>query len=100
MSPVMNFHFAGLAYEFNYPKAPVPKELTSHKKDYRYLLSVIGDSQESIALVTKQDLARFTGEFEYAAGVYRRLLPGDAFRSSNYKRVMDAGRLRHKIKAK
>ena len=83
---VMNYHFASLAYEFNYPKAPVPKELTSHKKDYRYLLSVIDDSQTPTAVVTKQDLARFTSEFEHGAEVYRRLLPGDAFKSSNYKR--------------
>lgn len=83
---VMNYHFASLAYEFNYPKAPVPQKLTSHKKDYRYLSSVIGDSQAGTAVVTKQDLARFTGEFEYAAEVYRRLLPADAFKSSNYKR--------------
>jgi hypothetical protein len=83
---VMNYHFASLAYEFNYPKAPVPQELTSHKEDYRYLLSVIGDSQATTAVVTKQDLARFTREFEYAAKVYRRLLPRDAFKSSNYKR--------------
>jgi hypothetical protein len=46
---------------------------------------VIGNSQAATAVVTKQDLARFTGEFEYAAEVYRRLLPGDAFKSSNYK---------------
>jgi hypothetical protein len=83
---VMNYHFASLAYEFNYPKAPVPQELTSHKADYRYLLTIIGDSQATTAVVTKQDLARFTGEFEYAAEVYRRLLPRDAFKSSNYKR--------------
>lgn len=83
---VMNFHFASLAYEFNYPKAPVPRELTSHKADYRYLLSVIGGPQVATPVVTKQDLARFTSEFEYAADVYRRLLPGDAFESSNYKR--------------
>jgi hypothetical protein len=83
---VMNYHFASLAYEFNYPKAPVPQKLTSHKKDYRYLSSVIGDSQAGTAVITKQDLARFTDEFEYAAEVYRRLLPGDAFKSSNYKR--------------
>ena len=83
---VMNYHFASLAYEFNYPEAPVPQELTSHKEDYRYLLSVIGSSQAATAVVTKQDLARFTGEFEYAAEVYRRLLPADAFKSSNYKR--------------
>ena len=82
---VMNYHFASLAYEFNYPEAPVPQELTSHKEDYRYLLSVLGNSQAATAVVTKQDLARFTGEFEYAAEVYRRLLPGDAFKSSNYK---------------
>jgi hypothetical protein len=83
---VMNYHFASLAYEFNYPKAPVPQELTSHKKDYRYLLSVIGDSQAPTAVVTKPDLARFTREFEYAAEVYRRMLPRDAFKSSNYRR--------------
>lgn len=83
---LMNYRFASLAYEFNYPKAPVPQELTSRKDDYRYLLSVIGESQATTAVVTKQDLARFTGEFEYAAGVYRRLLPRDAFESSNYKR--------------
>jgi len=83
---VMNYHFASLAYEFNYPKASVPQELTSHKEDYRYLLSVIGDSQATTPVVTKQDLARFTGEFQYAAEVYRRSLPGDAFKSSNYKR--------------
>lgn len=83
---LMNYRFASLAYEFNYPKAPVPQELTSHKEDYRYLLSVLGESQATTAVVTKQDLARFTGEFEYAAGVYRRLLPRDAFESSNYKR--------------
>jgi len=83
---VMNYHFASLAYEFNYPKAPVPQELTRKKKDYRYLLSVIGDSQAPTAVVTKQDLARFIGEFEYAAEVYRRLLPRNAFKSANYKR--------------
>jgi len=83
---VMNYHFASLAYEFNYPEAPVPQELTSHKQDYRYLLSVLGNSQATTAVVTKQDLARFTGEFEYAAEAYRRLLPADAFKSSNYKR--------------
>lgn len=83
---LMNFHFASLAYEFNYPEAPVPQELTSHKEDYRYLSNAIGDSQLTTAVVTKQDLARFTGEFEYAAAVFRRLLPGDAFKSSNYKR--------------
>ena len=83
---IMNYHFASLANEFNYPKAPVPRELTSHKEDYRYLVSVIGDSQATTAVVTKQDLARFTGEFEYAAEVYRRLLPRDAFKSANYKR--------------
>ena len=83
---LMNFHFASLAYEFNYPKALVAQELTSHKEDYRYLSNVIGDSQVTTAVVTKQDLARFTGEFEYAAAVFRRLLPGDAFKSSNYKR--------------
>ena len=94
---LMNFHFASLAYEFNYPEAPVPRELTSHKEDYRYLSSVIGDSQATTAVVTKQDLAKFTGEFEYAAGVYRRLLPRGAFKSSNYKRRIaknrNAGRL-------
>ena len=83
---IMNYRFASLAYEFNYPKAPVPQELTSHKQDYRYLLNVIGDSQATTAVVTKQDLARFTREFEYAADVYRRLLPRNAFKSSNYKR--------------
>lgn len=83
---IMNYRFASLAYEFNYPKAPVPQELTSHKEDYRYLLNVIGDSQAPTAVVTKQDLARFTREFEYAADVYRRLLPRNAFTSSNYKR--------------
>src|ERR1700752_33454 len=83
---IMNYHFASLAYEFNYPKAPVPQQLTSHKEDYRFLLSVIGDSELPTALVTKQDLARFTGEFEYAAEVYRRLLPRDAFNSPPYKR--------------
>jgi hypothetical protein len=94
---IMNYHFASLAYEFNYPKAPVPRELTSHKKNYRYLLSVIGDSKLTAAVVTKEDLARFTGEFEYAAEVYRRLLPRDAFNSSKYKRriaqIGAAGRL-------
>ena len=94
---VMNYHFASLAYEFNYPKALVAQELTSHKEDYRYLLTVIGDSQAPAAVVTKQDLAGFTGEFEYAAGIYRRLLPRDAFKSSNYKRRIaentTAGRL-------
>jgi hypothetical protein len=83
---MMNYHFASLAYEFNYPKAPVPRELTNHKKDYRYLLSVIGDSNSPAAVVTKDDLARFTREFEYAAQVYRRLLPRGAFTSSSYKR--------------
>lgn len=83
---IMNYHFASLAYEFNYPKAPAPKELTSQKEDYRYLLSVIGASQETTEVVTKQDLARFTGEFEHAAEVYRRLLPGDVFKSSLYKK--------------
>jgi hypothetical protein len=82
----MNYHFARLAYEFNYPKAPVPRELTSHKEDYRYLLTVIGESKLTTAVVTKEDLARFTREFEYAAEVYRRLLPRDALKSSNYKR--------------
>ena len=94
---VMNYHFASLAYEFNYPKAPVPQQLTSHKVDYRYLSRVIGDSQATTPVVTKQDLARFTSEFEYAAKVYRRLLPRDAFESSNYKRRIaenrNAGRL-------
>ena len=61
---IMDYRFASLAYEFNYPKAPVPQELTSRKESYRYLLSVIGDSQAPTAVVTKQDLARFTGEFE------------------------------------
>jgi hypothetical protein len=83
---LMNYHFASLAYEFNYPKASVPKELTSHKEDYRYLVNVIDDSQGTTAVVTKQDLARFTGEFEHGARVYRRLLPRDAFKSVNYKR--------------
>ncbi len=83
---IMNYRFASLAYEFNYPKAPVPQELTSHKEDYRYLLNVIGDSQATTAVVTKQDLARFTREFEHGADVYRRLLPRNAFKSSNYKR--------------
>ena len=83
---IMNYHFASLAFEFNYPKAPVPQELTSHKEDYRYLSSVIDNSPGPTAVVTKQDLARFTGEFEHGAEVYRRLLPGDAFKSSNYKR--------------
>jgi len=83
---VMNYHFASLAYEFNYPKAPVPKELTSHKEDYRYLVNVIDNSQGTTAVVTKQDLARYTREFEYGAKVYRRLLPRNAFKSSNYKR--------------
>lgn len=83
---VMNFHFASLAYEFNYPEAPVPRELTSHKEDYRYLLNVVSASGATTAVVTKQDLARFTREFAYAAEVYRRLLPRDAFKSSNYKR--------------
>jgi hypothetical protein len=83
---IMNYRFASLAYEFNYPKAPVPQKLTSRKENYRYLLSVIGDSQATTAVVTKQDLARFTGEFEHAAEVCRRLLPKDVFKSSNYKR--------------
>jgi hypothetical protein len=83
---VMNYHFASLAYEFNYPKAPAPRELTSHKEDYRYLLTVIGESNLITAVVTKEDLARFTREFEYAAEVYRRLLPRDAFNSAPYKR--------------
>jgi len=94
---VMNYHFASLAYEFNYPKAPVPKELTSHKNDYRYLVNVIGDSHGTTALVTKQDLATYTREFEYGADVYRRLLPRNVFNSSNYKRRIaentDAGKL-------
>ncbi|HEX3249909.1 MAG TPA: hypothetical protein VHS05_10815 [Pyrinomonadaceae bacterium] len=94
---IMNYHFASLAYEFNYPKAPVPRELTSHKKNYRYLLSVIDDSGLTVAVVTKEDLARFTREFEYAADVYRRLLPRDAFNSRPYKsriaQIGDAGRL-------
>lgn len=94
---IMNYRFASLAYEFNYPKAPVPQELTSHKEDYRYLSSVIGNSQAPTAVVTKQDLARFTGEFEQAAEVYRRLLPRDAFNSAAYKRRIaetgDADRL-------
>ena len=94
---VMNYHFASLAYEFNYPKAPVPRELTSHKEDYRYLLTVIGESKLPTAVVTKEDLARFTREFEYAAEVYRRLLPRDAFNSAPYKRriaeIGDAGKL-------
>ena len=83
---IMNYHFASLAYEFNYPEAPVPRELTSHKEDYRYLLTVIGESKLTTAVVTKEDLARFTREFEYAAEVYRRLLPRDAFNSAPYKR--------------
>jgi hypothetical protein len=82
----MNYRFASLAYEFNYPKAPVPQELTSRKENFRYLVSVINNSQAPTAVVTKQDLARFTGEFEYGAEVYRRLLPRDAFNSSAYKR--------------
>ncbi len=94
---VMNYHFASLAYEFNYPKAPVPQELTSHKENYRYLSSVINNSQAPTAVVTKQDLARFTGEFEHGARVYRRLLPRNAFNSSAYKRriaeIGAAGRL-------
>src|SRR5690349_15777608 len=94
---IMNYHFASLAYEFNYSKAPVPRELTSHKEDYRYLLTVIGESKHTTAVVTKEDLARFTREFEYAAEVYRRLLPRDAFNSAPYKRriaeIGDAGRL-------
>lgn len=94
---IMNYHFASLAYEFNYPNAPVPQELTSHKGDYRYLSSVIGDSEVTTMVTTKQDLARFTGEFEHAAEVYRRLLPKDAFNSSAYKRRIaetgDADRL-------
>ena len=94
---IMNYHFASLAYEFNYPKAPVPRELISHKEDYRYLLTVIGVSKLTTAVVTKEDLARFTREFEYAAEVYRRLLPRDAFNSAPYKRriaeIGAAGRL-------
>jgi hypothetical protein len=94
---VMNYHFASLAYEFNYPKAPVPQELTSHKENYRYLSSVIDNSQAPTAVVTKQDLARFTGEFEHGARVYRRLLPRNAFNSASYKRriaeIGAAGRL-------
>jgi len=94
---IMNYHFASLAYEFNYPKAPVPRELTSHKEDYRYLLTVIGESKLTTAVVTKEDLARFTREFEYAAEVYRRLLPRNAFNSAPYKRriaeIGAAGRL-------
>jgi hypothetical protein len=83
---IMNYRFASLAYEFNYPKAPVPQELTSRKENFRYLVSVINNSQAPTAVVTKQDLASFTGEFEYVAEVYRRLLPRDAFNSSAYKR--------------
>ncbi|HEX6047297.1 MAG TPA: hypothetical protein VFZ22_22600, partial [Pyrinomonadaceae bacterium] len=94
---VMNYHFASLAYEFNFPKAPVPRELASHKEDYRYLLTVIGESKLTTAVVTKEDLARFTREFEYAAEVYRRLLPRNVFKSSNYRRRiaenMDADKL-------
>ena len=94
---VMNYHFASLAYEFNFPNGPVPRELTSHKEDYRYLLTVIGESKLTTAVVTKEDLARFTREFEYAAEVYRRLLPRNAFKSSNYRRRiaenMDADKL-------
>lgn len=94
---IMNYHFASLAYEFNYPEAPVPRELTSHKEDYRYLLPVIGESKVATAVVTKDDLARFTREFEYAAEVYRRLLPRGAFNSASYKRrlaeIGDAGKL-------
>src|SRR5215217_712337 len=82
----MNYHFASLAYEFNHPKAPVPRELTSHKQDYRYLLTVIGESKLATAVVTKEDLARFTREFEYAAKIYRRLLPRAPFNSAPYKR--------------
>jgi hypothetical protein len=82
---IMNYHFASLAYEFNYSKAPVPRELTSHKEDYRYLLTVIGESKIPTAVVTKEDLARFTREFEYAAEVYRQSLPRDAFNSASYK---------------
>ena len=94
---LMNYHFASLAYEFNYPKAPVPQELTSHKEDYRYLLSVIGGSQATTAVVTKQDLARFTAEFDHAAEVYRRLLPRDAFKSSKYKRRIAQNRTADKL---
>lgn len=93
---MMNYHFASLAYEFNYPGAPVPAELTSHKENYRYLLTVIGDSKLTTAVVTKEDLARFTREFEFAADVYSRLLPRDAFNSAPYKRriaeIGDAGK--------
>ena len=94
---VMNYHFASLAFEFNYPKAPVPQELTSHKENYRYLSSVIDNSQAPTAVVTKQDLARFSGEFEHGARVYRQLLPRNAFNSASYKRriaeIGAAGRL-------
>jgi hypothetical protein len=35
---VMNYHFASLAYEFNYPKASVPQELTrTGSKSSRFL---------------------------------------------------------------
>jgi hypothetical protein len=89
---IMNYHFASLAYEFNYPNAPVPKKLASRKENYRYLVSVIDGSQAAPAVVTKQDLATFTNEFEYAAEVYRRLLPRDAFNSSAYKkRIAETG---------
>lgn len=81
---MMNYHFASVAYEFNHPAAPVPQELTSHKVEYRYLSSVIS-SGVTTAVATKQDLARFTREFEHAADVYRRLLPSYAFDSSAYK---------------
>ena len=94
---IMNYRFASLAYEFNYPKAPVPRELTTNKEDYRYLLTVIGESKLTTAVVTKEDLARFTREFEFAAEVYRRLLPRDAFNSAPHKRriaeIGAAGRL-------
>jgi hypothetical protein len=83
---IMDYHFASLAYEFNYPEAPVPQELTSHKEDYRYLSGVIGDSKVATAVVTKQDLARFTREFQYATKVFRRLLPRNAFNSRSYKK--------------
>ena len=94
---MMNYYFASSAYEFNYPEAPVPRELTSHKEDYRYLLNVIGESNLTTAVVTKEDLARFNREFEYAAEIYRRLLPRDAFNSAPYKRriaeIGDDGKL-------
>lgn len=89
---IMNYHFASLAYEFNYPNAPVPKKLTSRKENYRYLSNVIDNSQAPTAVVTKEDLARFTSEFEHGAEVYRRLLPRDAFNSSAYKkRIAETG---------